>query len=278
MTGTAKKQWLRNNVGLHRWVGTHKISALDNVCTDQAPGFTITFDDLAGNPTTVVVMSQKVGVYSSWSPKLSNQTAASIYVDTSKPILKLVSVASDGPDRSRAKAGDVVTVTVNATERLLPKTVKAVFLTQGRSQGKAKTCSSSGTCLDGPYNKYAFSWYMGTQGSTCDQVCSGVGGKNLYDNATNAFKDYCGMSKDRGKDSDDVMNYFYKNGNKGKFKGSLSSGTSYKTLGYGYVGSTAYGKCAVGTAKGAGTIPNESSNSKTRINVCACFGAPDRPA
>ena len=143
---------------------------------------------------------------------------------------------------------------------------------------QGKKCSSSSTCLDGPYNKYAFSWYMGTQGSTCDQVCSGVGGKNLYDKATNAFKDYCGMSKDRGKDSDDVMYYFYKNGNKGKFKGSLSSGTSYKTLGYGYVGSTAYGKCAVGNSKGAGTIPAEASNSKTRINVCACFGAPDRPA
>jgi hypothetical protein len=122
-----------------------------------------------------------------------------------------------------------------------------------------------GAVLAGPESVYGFCWYLGAGLRTCDQVCAEVGGSNLSVAAETSFPDACA-----GATSQDVSRVFYDNGNPGGWNSS-TGGTSGRTLGYGYPGSSHYGKCAAGTAQ-TGTYPGEVHNtSLLRMNVCPCF-------
>ncbi len=111
---------------------------------------------------------------------------------------------------------------------------------------------------------YGFCWYLGHGGETCDNICADVGGSNLANSATTAWSDACSSPA-----SGDVSTWFYNNGNPASW--SSAGATGYHTLGYGYVGSSYYGKCVSGTSLNHGTFPGDTNGSSTRTVACPCF-------
>lgn len=127
----------------------------------------------------------------------------------------------------------------------------------------------NGNALAGPYTQYGFCWYLTQPGVSCDVLCNSLpGGANLANSAANAWNDNCS-----GATALDISYYFRNNGNAANWAGGNGS-TGYHTLGYGYTGSTYYGKCNSGTSMGVGTFPGDNNNDPTRALVCPCYVSP----
>jgi len=118
--------------------------------------------------------------------------------------------------------------------------------------------------IAGPARLYNFCWYLGTTGTTCDAVCAELLGTNLAVVASTSFPDSCGAPA-----AGDVSTWFRNNANACGW--TTGGGTAGKTLGYGYLGSSYFGKCAAGTSMGIGAFPGDTNDSATRCVVCPCF-------
>ena len=124
--------------------------------------------------------------------------------------------------------------------------------------------ASSSLAYSGAHEAYGYCWLLGRPGQTCDDVCADAGGSNLANAASVAFSDSCSSPS-----GGDVSTWFYTHGNPAGWSGTGATG--YHTLGYGYTGSSYYGKCAGGTATGHGTFPGDPNRDSRRSVVCPCF-------
>ena len=111
------------------WSATYTLQAGDS---EGAIGFTVDFDDAAGNTGTQVT---------------TTTNSSSVSFDETVPTLSAVSIASDNSDASLAMVGDEVTLSITAVETIQTPTVTIA--------GNNATVSGSGTSWSATYTLQA---------------------------------------------------------------------------------------------------------------------------
>lgn len=115
-----------------------------------------------------------------------------------------------------------------------------------------------------PYLGYC--WYLGTGGSSGDDVCADAGGVNKGNDAINVLMDDC-----VGGAAGQPSQWFYDNGNAEGWLGPyVNPPTGYRTLGHGYTNGSglgrkqAYvGRCNMGGIANVGAFPGEINDTKS---------------
>lgn len=234
--------------------GVYSVTATVNGCSSAASNTTVIVN-LSPNPGfSYTPISPSTGASVSFSP---TTVGASSYAWT---------FASGSPTSSSSSSPSVTWSAAGTYAVQLIVTNNGCSDTSTQNVTVTPPCSvpTNANSMAGPVAMYNFCWYLSAPGIACDLTCSSLGGSNLANSAASAFPDL------PASPTGQVIHWFYQNGNPDNWT-SYSTGTSYKTLGYGYTNSTYYAKNAAGTNSSAGAFPGNPNNNGTRTLACPCF-------